>query len=73
MQSLQKSRNLSLPYQLLSVLTAMLLTLEQNKSRVVDHNKTKTMLLIPDEKKHLLMSEKKQKPFCWCWNKTKAI
>ena len=35
-QSLQKSRNLFLPYQLLSVLTSMLLTLEQNKSIVVD-------------------------------------
>ena len=32
----KKSSNLSLPYQLLSVLTAMLLTLEQNKGHVDD-------------------------------------
>ena len=32
----EDSRNLTLPYKLLSVLTAMLLALEQNKSPVVD-------------------------------------
>ena len=56
-------RNLSLSYQLLSVLTAMLFTLEQNKSNVVDAeknpccwccNKTKAMMLMSKQKEHVV-------------------
>jgi len=58
----EDSRNLSLPYQLLSVLTAMLLTLEQNKIHVVDA-KSKAMLLMPDENnRHVVDDRTKQNP-----------
>ena len=39
-QHLQKSRNLSFPFQVLSVLTTMLLTLKQHKNHVDDHSTT---------------------------------
>ena len=64
----EDSRNLSLPYQLLSVLTAMLLTLEQNKIHVVDA-KSKAMLLMPDENnRHVVDDRTKQNPQggSWC-------
>ena len=63
-QPLQTSRNLSFPYQLLSVLTAILLTLEENKSHVVD---------VGSNKSHVVDVRTKQKTCCWCQNKTKGM
>ena len=49
---------------LLSVLTAMLLTLEQNKTM---------LLMLEQNKTHDVDAGWKRMPFCWSWNKTKAF
>ena len=37
-------------------------------------DKRKSMLLTPEQNKsHVIDAETKQKPFCWCCNKTKAL
>ena len=57
-----------------SVLTAMLMTLEQNKSHVVgDVTKQKSCCWCRMKTKAIFfMSEQNQRLCCWSWNKTKA-
>ena len=60
--------------QLLSVLTAMMLTLEQNKSHVVEARwKQKPCCWCWKNKAHDVDAGWKQTPFCWSRNKTKAF
>ena len=53
----EDSLNLSLPYQLLSGLTAVLLAKHGEKNLVADENKTKPMLLMTGENKSNVVSD----------------
>ena len=68
------SRNLSLPYQLLSILTAMLLILDKTKAKLLILDK-KAMLLILDKTKAMLLMpvENNALQLMQAWTATAAV
>ena len=61
----EDSRNLSLPHQLLTVLTATLLTLKQNKSHAVDAGTKQDNIVDAGTKQgNIVDARTKQKPRC---------
>ena len=60
MQTLQRGRNLSLPYQLLSILTAMLLILDKTKAKLLILDKKSHVVDIRQNKSHVVDASWKQ-------------